>query len=44
MHKSAYRICNEFLGLLLNTLSHSFMHILHYMSMQLQGLDLTLWC
>jgi len=42
MHKSAYRICNEFLGLLPNTLSHSFVQILRYMNMQLQGLDLTL--
>lgn len=42
MHKSAYHICNEFLGLLPKTLFHSFTHILLYMNMQLQGLDLTL--
>jgi len=42
MHKSAYHICNKLLGLLPNTLFHSFVHTLLNMNMQLQGLGLTL--
>jgi len=42
MHKSSYHIRSEFLGLLPNTLFHSFMHILLDTNMQLQGLGLTL--